>query len=818
MNKYFITLLFLSLCLPTRAQSKPFETADFRVTLNEKGYVVSFFDKQKKREYHPGDQATPLLRLSVSDKIEEPISMKADGNMLTLYYAQRSLSAVVTVVKKSSYISFELTAISDPQKIDWIVWGPFATSIREIIGETVGVVRNHEFALGIQALNVKTLGGYPTELNDNDPSFNIFDTESLIDIKVSEKNEKLYRGQTAKATDKGSVLQAYTRNRAADRIIPNWGHTQYTSPAYADGGIKGSRIALFGCAPTKVLETIRTIEQAENLPHPKLNGEWIKTARDATASYLIIGFSEQTLDDALELTAKAGLKYLYHGHPFKSWGSYSLLEDAFPQNWISMKNCVDRANAKGIHLGVHTLSNFINTNDPYVTPIPDKRLAVVGTSTLTQGIDDATQIITLESPVFFNQMQNNSLRSVRIGNEIIRYKEVSAAAPWQLLECIRGAYGTKPAHHAKGVSVDKLMDHGYKVFLTNTELSEEIAHQLARFCNETGIRQISFDGLEGTTASAMGQYAINLFTKAWYEKLTPALKGSVINDASGSSHYNWHINTRYNWGEPWYAGFRESQTQYRLMNQDYFRRNYLPSMLGWFSMNAQTSVEDAEWLLARAAGFDAGFAFNVNLKQVSANEASDAIFRAIRTWETARMLGVFSPEQKKRMENIQQEFHLEQLADDKWELSPLHIQRFTVSPTPSSENPGTRGVAFHNPYAEQSLSLTLQLKLAKTESAGPVRSIKIRINESEKVSIPFGLEPDQILKITHQNMAQLYDKNWRLLQSISLPSPIPKVQNGVNTVFIEAVVASHSHPPIYVECKTVGTPELLKKPASPSKK
>ncbi len=26
----------------------------------------------------------------------------------------------------------------------------------------------------------------------------------------------------------------------------------------------------------------------------------------------------------------------------------------------------------------------------------------------------------------------------------------------------------------------------------------------------------------------------------------------------------------------------------------------MPRMLGWFQMNAKTSVEDAEWLLARA--------------------------------------------------------------------------------------------------------------------------------------------------------------------------------------------------------------------------
>jgi len=39
--------------------------------------------------------------------------------------------------------------------------GPYPATISETIGETIGVVRGEEFALGIQSLNPKTIGGYP---------------------------------------------------------------------------------------------------------------------------------------------------------------------------------------------------------------------------------------------------------------------------------------------------------------------------------------------------------------------------------------------------------------------------------------------------------------------------------------------------------------------------------------------------------------------------------------------------------------------------------------------------------------------------------
>ena len=92
-------------------------------------------------------------------------------------------------------------------------------------------------------------------------------------------------------------------------------------------------------------------------------------------------------------------------------------------------------------------------------------------------------------------------------------------------------------------------------------------------------------------------------------------------------------------------------------------------------MNSQTSVEDAEWLLARAAGFDAGFAFNLSFDAVQKNGQSEAIFNAIKTWETARMAGAFSSDQKKRMEDINKEFHLEEAGESHWNLylSLIHI-------------------------------------------------------------------------------------------------------------------------------------------------
>jgi len=50
-----------------------------------------------------------------------------------------------------------------------------------------------------------------------------------------------------------------------------------------------------------------------------LDGVWMKIATNANCSYLIVDFSEATVDRAIEMTKRAGLQYLYHSSPFETW-------------------------------------------------------------------------------------------------------------------------------------------------------------------------------------------------------------------------------------------------------------------------------------------------------------------------------------------------------------------------------------------------------------------------------------------------------------------------------------------------------------------
>ncbi|WP_207226897.1 hypothetical protein [Cecembia calidifontis] len=95
--------------------------------------------------------------------------------------------------KNLPLLSFEILEAKGFDSMELIVWGPIPTNINKIIGETVGVVRGEEFAIGIQALNPKTLGGFPWLGNDTTPQLDIFEQDDYSDLNGAGKRETLYQ-------------------------------------------------------------------------------------------------------------------------------------------------------------------------------------------------------------------------------------------------------------------------------------------------------------------------------------------------------------------------------------------------------------------------------------------------------------------------------------------------------------------------------------------------------------------------------------------------------------------------------------------------
>jgi hypothetical protein len=108
--------------------------------------------------------------------------------------------------------------------------------------------------------------------------------------------------------------------------------------------------------------------------------------------------------------------------------------------------------------------------------------------------------------------------------------------------------------------------------------------------------------------------------------------------------------------------------EYRISNQTFLSRNYYPNMLGWYMLTATTTMEEMEWMLARSAGYDAGFAMVVRMNAARSNPITGQLLDVIREWEKARLAGGFTADQRERLKDPKRLFHLEKINENEWNL------------------------------------------------------------------------------------------------------------------------------------------------------
>lgn len=779
-----IFLIYLSILLFTTWSpcQSTFTTEKLSISLEKDGRISSLFDRLNNRELLDKNKDASLINLKIGNRVHSPdrLSCDSDSASLDLFFVEAKVNVRIEVKKKNNHISFEVVDVQPIDIVDVLIWGPFPTLIDKIVGDIIGVVRDDKFAVGIQALNVETLGGYPLKEDGYDGS----------------------RGRAAERTESGSVLQAYSINRGKLRKVDVWDNQfpDMPVPPMKTSTVIGSKIALFGCEKKEVLNIIGEIEIAEDLPHPMIDGIWAKVSPERGRSYLIADYSESDIDELLGYTKRANLMTLYHMVPFESWGHYRVSRKFFPNGMEGLKKCVEKAKAMGIRLGAHTLTNFIQTHDPYVTPVPDKRLAATGGSYLTGEIADTDKTIPVASPEYFTNEKANWLHTVMIDEELIRYKSVTADAPWKLLECERGAFGTRISGHKKNSAIKKLLDHPYEVFFPTIEMQREITANMAEFFNESGVSQMDFDGHEGCAGSGEGDYAIELFARDFYDKVGH----TVINGTSNSKHFYWHINTYCNWGEPWYEGFRESMQEYRIQNQELFDRNYLPNMLGWYLLKPTTSLSDIEWMLARGAAYNAGFALATSLEALRGNPQTGEILDAIREWENARRSGRFSAEQRERMKDPKSEFHFVRADESAWDLYPYHKYpefRWEIS------NDTTVVMEFINPDKKQPMQFILRVLGDSCFVINP----ELTIDNSASLVFPAELKANESLLCEGSSEARVYDQKGLQIKTVQCSRSIPDLESGKHRIEFSCRYSGLSTSSIVVQFKTIGTAERISK-------
>lgn len=668
---------------------------------------------------------------------------------------------------------------ADPS-IEAFIWGPFLAEYPGECGEVLGVERKDGQAVGIQALNPKTVGGFPKELVPSHPM-----AEQIINRKGMREPVSAC---AALPLHGGAALQAYCRNRT--RIAYRdffYAKDALVLPAEGEEAlIAGSAVALFACPEEEILPVISEIELAEGLPHTLVDGEWAKTARRANASYLIMDFDEKSLDEALDCAEMGGFSCLYHPGFFKNWGHFEVEggDDA-------VKAAVERAKARGIDLGVHTLSNFMTTNDPYVTPIPHPNLLKMGETTLCADIGETDTEIAIAKDDYFTRL--STLNAVRIGDELVHYKRIRREGTQVFLsDCERGAWGTVPAAHKAGENAARLWDYDYRTLFPDLKLQQEFSRRLGEFFRYTGLKRMSFDGL-ACDYTGHEEYAQAKFVKEAYDVWGP----EVMSDASGLTHYNWHMHSYMNWGEPWYADMRNGMFDYRRSNQEYFRRNLMPPMMGWYTLRGatrkyeSTTPDDINWMLSKAAGYGAGFAFNMGKDALRTHGKTKEYLSLISAWEKMRMYGDIPESLKEQLRDPKTEWDIEEVPGG-FHVYRMNIAAFECSPEGAQPGMPSGGdwMTF-NPYPAQ--KMVFRMRAGDERDRGGFSQLTFRAGE-DFIRFDLRLDCGQYLIYDGGVTAEIRDKDFHLIRTVEGDGSPLKLEQGISMLLFKCVFDGEEPP------------------------
>jgi hypothetical protein len=222
-------------------------------------------------------------------------------------------------------------------------------------------------------------------------------------------------------------------------------------------------------------------------------------------------------------------------------------------------------------------------------------------------------------------------------------------------------------------------------------------------------------------------------------------------------------------------------------------------------MTPELSIEDIEWLLARAAGFDAGFAFITNFEVLEKNGTSDKILEKISEWEKLRLADRFTDEQKDLMKNIKNEFSLINTGKNEWELIRIYSNIFKHNrKVRQPGEPLYSTFNFDNKGKEQAINFII------TATDTDISNIIMELNNYKEINIPVTLHSGQKLKYSGGSKAIIYDKYWNILREIDINPKDFIIAEGEQSLTFDCKFSNFDkNPSVKLEIRTKGETEKI---------
>jgi len=711
-----------------------FKTNYFKICIDSKGFITSMKNctVSPYREFSPTDKASPLLCLYNYKNGTYFYPVKATYSIskkeFTLDYNNGSV-ATVKFEPLPKYFKLTLLSLTNHDSITDIQWGSYYTNITNLFGEIIGVARDTSdavnYAIGVLALNDITTGGTSTTIGDAAPfqyiihspdqkrfplSFNLHEGQlfpiggdGISDVAFYAHPEEYYRilyGNSALVDNRGRTFITYhavDRNKKRDILFSLIPFLRSDTPNHQEvqalPGIDfiGSSIALWGSPDsTALLDVVENIVLSEGLPHPTINGKWIKNpARyipdvttegnrfDSILTYVSqLGFKAIEVNDLPYFKVNRGNNGYIDGRNFETKPFH------FTSGNKSHKEFTDISNPLGILMGRHTIATALAPGTKDTSPVPSDSLSYLCKRILVKGISATDTIIEVNDPIYLDEIAGweahyAGLNMIKIGKEFIHYSGISESPPYTLHKVLRGYLNTKATNHLVNDTIFKLQvtfNYGYDGVIPNIYLQDAIAEYYADVSNINGINYIDLDGEEFLFDTGHGYYGVKRFFRKMFEKALsqniPYLRITGATLSEGSWHYQsvWNVGGGTNMYDlktrKWGSTTSEGKD---LRNVAY--ANYFPATFGGnFSINESSTPDQYEHIEAISVGIGATYIMPINQKSVEGCTQKNAIFKVIRTWEDARAANAFTRAIKKQLADPTKDWTLDEVNKNTWNL------------------------------------------------------------------------------------------------------------------------------------------------------
>lgn len=530
--------------------------------------------------------------------------------------------------------------------------------------------------------------------------------------------------------------------------------TYLWAKCYKEFGIKGAEITLLGLPQEKILPTIRdVISNAPDIPRSEAGGAWAAINKEGYGSYLMnFGtLTEETVDEWIEMCKSLGFNQIdsHGGRGFFSFGTLELNREKWPEGWESFKRINAKLHQNGISHIFHTYAFFIDKDTRYVTPVPHKDLGYVQTFTLAEPLGaSSTEVTVNESTAHVSTITGfhteNSV-TLRIGDELIEFSEVTKTPPFKFKNLKRGANGTAVGGHKAGSPAYHLSERfGRFVPDPNSGLFQEVAKKHADIVNQCNFDGIYLDAIDG--AAVLGGEANFWYygTKFIFD-LARNLNRSVGMEMSSMSHHWWHYRSRWQAWDRAVRGYKRfidihlasiknpslflpGKMKSNEWEHGLWRGNsplidkfaavkngqtMLPLHLGWWGNQTwappqiePTFTDDVEYLAAKMLSNNAGFSQlgGVDKKTLDDTPLFKRGAEIIRQYEKLRYEKYFNEQTLEQLRQPGKEFTLIRDSQGEWTFKPRSYSKHKVL---GNEHPSKKWVA-DNAFGAQPLKLRIE--------------------------------------------------------------------------------------------------------------